>query len=83
VKGWIIITLTSLDLVFLVCYILRGFNTVIRDMSASFGSIWEFIAASFAIYGRQELILLIVLIGLWIYAIVDAHIGAPHEEMTA
>jgi len=82
VKGWTVILLTSLDLVFLVIYIFKGFKTIIFDLSASFESMWEFIAASLTVYGREELILLILLLGLWIYAIVDAYIGAPTEEMT-
>ena len=83
VKGWTLITITSLGFLFLVFYLLKGFKTVLTDMSASFGSMWGFIATSIAIYGRQELVLLIVLFGLWIYAIVDAHIGAPREEMNS
>ncbi|MBN1881873.1 MAG: hypothetical protein JW885_06840 [Deltaproteobacteria bacterium] len=81
-KGWTIITITSLNLVFLIFFIFKGFITVIKNISAPFGSMWEFIAASLAMNGRHELVLLIVLFALWIYAIVDAHIGAPPEKST-
>lgn len=82
VKGWTVITLTSLGILFLVFYILKGFKTIIIDTSASFGSVWEFTAASLTVYGRQELILFIVLFGLWVYAIVDAYNSAPPEDVT-
>ena len=82
VKGWTVITLTSLAILFLFFYILKGFKTIITDISTSFGSIWEFIGSSLAVYGRQELFLLIVLLGLWVYAIVDAYTGAPPEDVT-
>jgi len=80
VKGWTVITLTSLAILFLIFYILKGFKTIITDISASFGSVWEFIATSLAVYGRQELFLLVVLFGLWVYGIVDAYSGAPPEN---
>ena len=83
VKGWIVIALTTLDFVFLVFYILKGFKTIITNISAPFGSMWEFIAASLNVYGKQELMLLVVLFGLWIYAIIDAYIGVSTEEMTS
>jgi hypothetical protein len=79
-KGSIIIVLTILNLLFLVLYINWGFQTLTARMSAPTGTVWQFIGAGFLVYGKQELCLLVILFVIWVFGIVDAHLGAPSEK---